>query len=116
MSEFVQLLEFHKKYVEIPQAEYRRNDKLAVTKEDRKELYKNTKKALVEGLAELNKLKLSPVEKNGISNYRKFFKEAIRACDAGIQGKEAKSLRIMHIADNYARKYEAILYRIGAMY
>lgn len=116
MAEFVQLYDVYKKYVEKPQAEYRSNDKLAVTKDERKELYRQSKTAFSEGLAALNKLKLSPIEINGVSNFRNFLKEAIRACDAGIQGKEAKALRIMLGAERYARTYNAILHRIGARY
>jgi len=116
MAEFVQLYDVYKKYVEETQSQYRRADAVAVTKEERKALYQNAKKGFSEGLAALNELKLSPAEINGVSNFRKLFKEAIRACDAGIQGNEAKALRIMLIAESYANKYNAILHRIGAMY
>lgn len=116
MAEFVQLYDVYKKYVEKPQGEYRRNDKLAVTKDERKELYRQSKTAFSEGLAALNKLELSSIEKNGVSNFRKFLKEAIRACDAGMKGKEAKALRIMLGADTYANKYNTVLRRIGARY
>jgi len=116
MAEFVQLYEVYRKYVQKPQADYRRNDKLAVTKDERKELYLQSKTAFSEGLAALNKLELSPIEKVGVSNFRKFLKEAIRACDAGMKGKEAKALRIMLGAERYARTYNAILHRIGARY
>lgn len=113
MAEFVQLYDVYRKYVEKPQADYRRNDKLAVTKEERKELYRQSKTIFSEGLAELNKLTLSPIEKNGVSNFRKFLKEAIRACDAGMKGKEAKALRIMLGAESYANKYNAVLRGLG---
>lgn len=116
MAEFVQLYDVYRKYVEKPQAVFRQNDKLAVTKEERRELYQQSKTAFSEGLATLNKLELSPIEKNGVSNFRNFLKEAIRACDAGMKGKEAKALRIMLGAERYARTYNAILHRIGASY
>jgi len=114
MEEFVQLNEVADKYVKTAVLDFNHEYQRATSMEEKKVAYHKAKENFSEGLFVLNKLKLTPLEKNGISHFRKFLKEAIRACKAGSSGKEEKAHRIMEKARAHEREYEAILRRIGA--
>jgi hypothetical protein len=98
-----------KKYIERTGAIIQRDIKHITTEAQLKEVYRKARDSYTEGLAELTRLKLSPEERYGISKLRNYFKEAIRAMNAGMQGKYEKSARLMATAEVYAQELRTML-------